>query len=228
MAGWAIYAFPAVAAAACPHCYGMTRVAPDLIVDADTDQGAVAALGAMRDEARATTLAFFGAVGRTPVVVVCESQGCDRKLGGRGARAVTYSTPFATIIRVSPHGRDATIFTHEFAHVALHGRVGLRALLRGAVPAWLDEGVAVVVSNDARYLRPGTKADERCMSTTIRALPETAWDWAPAAGRDPSIYADAACRVMRWMEAHGGRQGLLEMLDAVGAGRVSRIDDPRD
>jgi hypothetical protein len=50
------------------------------------------------------------------------------------------------------------ILAHEFSHVDLHTRIGLMRFLAGAIPAWFDESLAVIVSDDARYLKPGTTA----------------------------------------------------------------------
>ncbi|MCO4054640.1 MAG: hypothetical protein HEQ16_11440 [Bosea sp.] len=127
--------------------------------------------------------------------------------------------PFVSIIRLAPRGLNLTILTHEFSHVELHRRIGVLKLLRGAIPAWFDEGVAVIVSDDERYLNPGATAHDRCKREVARPLPVSAFVWAPEAGKDPMLYADAACLAVRWMDINGGRDGVLRQIDAIAEGQ---------
>lgn len=213
------WALPALAAVGCPSCYGLEPAAPGVPVErAMPEEGRRRLLADAGDAAAAVAL-WFGETGTSPVLLACVTEDCDRRLGGLGARAVTYSTPVGTVIRLSPRGLDRVILTHELSHVALHGRVGLLRVLTGALPTWFDEGVAVVVSEDARYLRPGDMAAARCRAEPSGALPETPRAWNRVAGRQPMLYAEAACGVLRWMERHGGRAGLSAALDALAEGR---------
>jgi hypothetical protein len=83
-------------------------------------------------------------------------------------------------VMLSPRGIDAVIAAHELAHVELHERLGSHA---GHVPQWFDEGLAVLVSDDPRYLRPETAVD-RCLVASDEALPATLPEWLRAAGAD--------------------------------------------
>jgi hypothetical protein len=216
------WSYPAIGAAACARCYGMEWLEGGIVVDAAMPQPLRSALLQGAAQAQITVGTFFDGFDRVPIVVACSTDTCDRRLGGRGARATTMSTPAFTVVRVSPRGIDPTILVHEYAHVELHRRIGVLNLLRGAIPAWFDEGVAVIVSEDARYLKPGLTAAQRCMAEPRSELPASPWEWGPLAGRDHSLYADAACRVLRWMETNGGRAGLLVALDAAGRGEPLR------
>ena len=145
-------------------------------------------------------------------LLACQSAGCDRRLGGRGAAAVTYSLgPFA-VVRISPRGLSTTILAHELTHVALHARMGVAGQLADRLPAWADEGLAVLVSDDPRYLAPGTGAD-RCRKTPRPDLPETAGDWLRLAAQERDIYAEAACAMLRWMAENGGWAGVWAVVD---------------
>jgi hypothetical protein len=212
------FVYPPIGAALCPACHGMERIQTRVIVDAGMPPATREKLIQNIGSGTSVVRAFYGSLGREPFVVACSTEACDRDMGGRGARADTLSTPFATVLRVSPRGIDPTIMAHEMSHVELHRRVGIWTFLAGAVPAWFDEGVAVVVSNDTRYLKDGQTADQRCMRTTDRELPSSGQAWGIMAGKDRTIYADAACDVLRWMERNGGRDGLLRTIDQVAAG----------
>ena len=209
--GAVAWTYPALAAAVCAPCAGLERVTPTLVVEPSMDAATRAELLATREAASQRVADFFGT--RSPaldgaVLVACVTEACDRRLGGRGPRATAYSTPVLTAIRLSPRGLDRTIVAHELAHVAIHERAGHARQRSGAFPAWFDEGLAVIVSRDTRYVREG-----RATRCAPGALPSNPHDWAALTGREPMIYADAACRVLRWLQAHGGRDGLLHALE---------------
>jgi hypothetical protein len=212
------YTYPALAAALCPSCYRLERETPNLIVEAGMPAAMRRQLESDIALAETTVRSFYGTFEKQPLLIACATDACDLRLGGRGSRAATMSTPLTTVIRLAPSGLNPTILAHEFSHVELLRRLGTWALIKGILPAWVDEGVAVIVSNDDRFLRPGFKAADRCLRDTDRPLPVTPFEWGPIAGKDTMIYADAACRVLHWIDANGGTPGLLRALDSVAAG----------
>ncbi len=212
------YAYPIAVAVVCPSCYGMEYAGQRIVVDTAMPARMRLELSGDADIAASTVGAFYGAFPRQPYLVACSTEACDRRMGGRGAKAITLSAPFVTVLRLSPRGIDPTILVHEFSHVELHRRVGLWARLTGAFPAWFDEGIAVLVSADQRYLESGAIASERCLHDSGRALPTTPSEWTSRAGKDSTLYADAACRVLRWMDVNGGKDGLLSAIGAAGTG----------
>jgi hypothetical protein len=107
---------------------------------------------------------------------------------------------------LSPRGVDAVIASHEMAHIELHQR------LDADVPQWFDEGLAVVVAGDPRYL------GEHCRTAFEGPLPETLPAWLDAASADQQVYARAACRVQRWLGATGGRDAVLRLIDQMNGG----------
>lgn len=218
----AAYGYPALAATMCAACYGMEHATPRLIVDRGMPPRMRDALSAHVGEAESRVRRFYGRFDLAPIIVACSTDECDRRMGGRGALASTSTTPLAIITRVSPRGQTPTILAHEFSLVELHRRIGWWRLVNGAMPVWFDEGVAVIVSDDGRYLNSGATAAGRCVRDDAGPLPASPAEWGPRAGKDRMIYADAACRVLRWMDAHGGREGLLRAID--GAARNGAFD----
>jgi hypothetical protein len=206
---------PAVAAYVCPNCYGFLRVNDSLFVDPVMSAEDATKLQEVIAPARDRVAAFYGSFDRLPTLIVCSTKECDHRLGGRGAKARAYGTAF---IRVSPEGLNQTILAHEFSHVELHTRIGLVRFLTGAVPAWFDEGLAVIVSDDARYLKPGVTSATRCLAEPEGSLPSSFLQWGPLAGKTPDLYAQAACRVMQWIEGNGGTAGLLTAIAQVADG----------
>ena len=206
---------PAVAAYACPSCYGLQRVTGSLIVDPAMSVEDRTKLQEIVARAAVQVADFYGSFAQQPILLACATEECDRRLGGKGARANTYGTTF---IRLSPRGLNQAILAHEFSHVELHARIGVFRLLVGAIPAWFDEGLAVIVSDDARYLRRGATSATRCLAEPDGDLPSSPFQWGPAAGKTPGLYAQAACRVMRWMEENGGQVGLRAAISQVANG----------
>ncbi len=211
-------AAPALAAVVCPGCYGLVRTPAGVMVEATVPIERRGEIERLIASAEPPVRAFFGDIVRRPYVIACTTDACDKSLGGRGARAVTYSSLGFSVVRLSPRGIDRTIVTHELSHVQVHAIIGLINLLRGAVPAWFDEGLAVLVSDDARYVKTGQTAAERCKEPASANLPASPFEWAPQSGKNPLMYANAACTVAHWLEANGGKSGVLTALDAVANG----------
>lgn len=216
--GGIVIAWPAMAAYVCPSCYGLEPVTSNLFVESAMPATDRATLRETVATAAAQVATFYGSFDRRPTVLACETAACDHRLGGRGARATTFGTLF---IRVSPRGLNQTILTHEFSHVEFHARVGDYRLLTGSVPAWFDEGLAAIVSNDSRYLRPGLTGETRCLVEPGGDMPSSPFQWSAEAGKTPALYAHAACRVMRWLDANGGLMGLRVAIQGVADGSRS-------
>jgi hypothetical protein len=196
---------PAIAAYACPGCYGLERTANRLFVDRAMSTEDRTNLEDIVARAATQVADFYGSFDHRPTILACATELCDRRLGGKGARANTYGT---TLIRLSPRGLNQTILAHEFSHFELHARIGILRQLSGALPAWFDEGLAVIVSDDARYVGRGATTGMRCLAEPTGDLPSNPLQWGPVAGSTPGLYAQAACRVIRWMEVNGGKEGL--------------------
>jgi hypothetical protein len=212
--GGVIVAWPAMAAYVCPACYGLEPVTRDLLVESAMPAAQRTALRETVARAAERVASFYGAFDRRPTVLACETDACDHRLGGRGARATTFGTLF---IRLSPRGLNPTILAHEFSHVEFHARVGDYRLLTGKVPAWFDEGLAVIVSDDVRYLGPGVTSETRCQAEP-GDMPSSPFKWSEEAGRRHDLYSQAACRVMRWLDANGGVAGLRVAMQGVADG----------
>lgn len=205
------------AAYACPACFGLEGMGSGIYVETTMPLPDRAKLARMISQAREQVASFYGSFEPTPVLLVCATEGCARRLG-EGAKATAFGASF---IRVAPAGTTVTILAHEFSHIELHARIGLWKLLRGALASWFDEGVAVIVSNDARYLKPGNTSKDRCLvdasAMSPASLPTSIFQsgW----GSRPGLYAAAACNVLKWMDANGGRESLLAAVSDVADGK---------
>lgn len=209
--GWAQ---PTLAALVCPRCFGFERLSGDLFVEGTMSPEQRAGLRSAVAEAERRVLGIYGEVHSSPIVLACGTETCWHRLGGRSARGGALGT---SGLRLSPRGLNPVIIAHELSHIELHHRIGLWRFARGAVPAWFDEGFAVIVSDDDRYLLPAAAGD-RCRAEPDTTLPTSQREWPRRAGADHTLYARAACRVSRWMARNGGSEGILTLLDRVRAG----------
>jgi hypothetical protein len=202
-----VTAFPAVAATACPGCYGLQQVRPGLHVEPGLTAAQQRQVRDAVDEGTRRVAAFYGGLHSDPAFLACVTDACYERMGGGGERGVAVLN---RAVMLSPRGIDPVIAAHELSHVELHALVG-----SASVPQWFDEGLAVLVADDARYLLPAGAGD-RCRVPPAGPLPETLDDWLRAAGADQKIYAQAACAVSRWVAGND----LHELIADLAAGGV--------
>ncbi|GAA3153186.1 hypothetical protein GCM10010486_18760 [Nonomuraea roseoviolacea subsp. carminata] len=203
-------AYPSVAATTCPGCYGLTELEPGVYAEkslsGEQRQRIHRTVAAARDRIEG----FYGTPVSSPRLLVCVTDACYARIGGKKERGIAILN---RSVMLSPRGLDTVIASHEMSHVELHAR------LAGGVevPQWFDEGLAVVVSDDPRYLRPEAAGD-RCTTPPTGPLPVTLEQWLAAAGKDATTYAKSACQVHRWLRSHDDRQGLLTLIQRLNAG----------
>ncbi|GAA3692250.1 hypothetical protein GCM10022224_067430 [Nonomuraea antimicrobica] len=210
VAGVAV-AFPSVAATTCPGCYGMEQVRPGLYLEPGRSAAWERQVAEAVDAANRRVADFYGGRQSHPDILACLTATCYQKIGGGRERGIAVLN---RAVMLSPNGIDPVIASHEMSHVELHARLGSGA---GLIPQWFDEGLAVVVSGDPRYLKPETTGD-RCRVSTQEALPRTLDDWLRSAKADQDMYAKAACRASQWLQANGGSTAVLELIEHMAGG----------
>jgi hypothetical protein len=212
----AVLAFPFAGAAACPLCYGLDRFGDNGFIEPTASPQQRGQVLDVLEQARGRVAGFYGRLDAQPRVLVCVSADCYRRIGGIGSRGTVL---FDVALQLSPRGIDPVIAAHELSHIELHHRLGRIRHLMGAIPAWFDEGVAVVVSDDRRYLAPADAAD-RCLIRSDEKLPTGKFEWIRETGRYDTnqLYAKAACRVADWMAAKGGAAAVMRLVARVSRG----------
>lgn len=206
-------AFPSVAATTCPGCYGLERLASGVYAESGLPPARTRQVLSAVEEAERRVGAFYGGRRTSPRILACLSDRCYRHIGGGGERGVAVLN---RAVMLSPAGVNPVIASHEMSHVELHARLDSGG---AEVPQWFDEGLAVLVSGDPRYLGPETAAD-RCLVSPGAPLPVTLDAWLRAASADQRAYAEAACRVSRWVAANGGPHAVLDLVRRLNAGET--------
>jgi hypothetical protein len=210
-AGITAVTFPVVAAVACPACRGLDRLADGVYAEpgqTPVQRRQVLAVLATADE---RIRAFYGSRRSRPRVLVCRTPACYHRIGGGGEKG---QSVLDVGLILSPDGINGVIAAHELAHVEFHERLGGA---RRGVPQWFDEGLAVLVADDPRYLAPVSAAD-RCLVEPGGPLPTTGDRWRRAATADPDTYARAACVVSRWVAGHGGPPAVTGLIGKLSGG----------
>jgi hypothetical protein len=208
-----------------PQSFGMDPVGPRLYAEPAMTPAQRQEVQRQVDMGRAQVERFYGNITTTPYFVACISRECDVRFGSYGQRAASYGD---MAIRLSATGASAPIIAHEWSHAELYHRAGGWWYAR-RIPRWFDEGVAVVVADEARH------SDENWREIERRGLPVPTLDelisfgdWGVAvnkygetAGDIPGnlhvVYTTVG-REMRGFLSCTGTAGIASVLAAVRAG----------
>ena len=195
----------------CPQCYGLRDIGQRVFVDPTFTARDEASLRDAIAIGRRRAAKFFGANKGRPVIAACKTQRCLDTFGGGRAKAVAYGW---YAIRMAPSGLNPTIATHELIHIELHWRLGAFGFWRPDIPAWFDEGLAVVLSEDKRFWR---RTSERHVLAVMQAKTFSEWSTFTRKVGWRVSYGAAATAVRR-LNRKVGRKGLRQLIDQVLAG----------
>ena len=195
----------------CPTCYGLREIGDRIYVDqAFTARDEQRFLKAV-EVGRSRAVAFFDVAKGRPRIAACKTQSCLDIFGGGRSKAVAYGWH---AIRMSPSGLNATIAAHELIHIELHWRLGVMGLWGPSIPAWFDEGLAVVLSQDKRFRR-------RVGVDHVRSVMKvrTFADWTQFSNDVGwRVSYGAAAEAVRRLDRKLGRKGLRRFVDKVLSG----------
>lgn len=158
---------------------------------------------------------FYGSARYRPRVLVCATSQCIRRFGGNNGSTGSIGS---LVLLLSSQSINIIDISHQLALIELQGRMGMFHMFMGSVPAWFEEGVAVLVSDDPQFIATPPNKRDRCLADPNNDLPVQMSNWRRKADSDPSLYASAACRVDRWMLARGGSMAVVRLLDRIAHG----------
>lgn len=130
-----------------PTWFGFNEIGGNVYMQTGATPDEQRAVVTAIDAARARIAAFFGEATARPRIFACPTEQCFVANGGLTALGKTYGS---SIVLLSPRGIDPVVIAHELTHAELHLRIGDVTAWR-RIPAWFDEGLAVLVSGDPRY-----------------------------------------------------------------------------
>lgn len=212
-AGFIVLVARPVAVVACPQCFGLAKAADGVYVESSMSEEMRRHVLQVLAQAEERVGHFYGTLEHRPRTVVCATDACFERIGGAGTRVGSLGS-FALL--VSSQGTNVVLISHELSHVELHGRAGLWHMEMGAVPAWFDEGVAVLVSDDPEYLAPARPGRDRCAAGPMADMPTDPAEWRDKlAEQGDLLYASAACQADLWMIAHGGPPAVPALLTKI-------------
>ncbi|WP_349295657.1 hypothetical protein ABEB22_14275 (plasmid) [Thioclava sp. 'Guangxiensis'] len=190
---------PSIGVFLCSPCYGFKQTASNFYVERETPEEKIISFKEALDNATVQVKDVFGGIkAPTPKIFVCATKYCAKRIGmnPNGEKASVILA--GRMMRVAPGGQSNTILSHELTHAELHHRVGISIMAQGLIPAWFDEGVAVAVSQDSRYLTLSKNGALHCLLEPGQNLPSDRDEWNKrAADGEHDLYARAACRVIR-------------------------------
>ena len=123
-----------------PESFGLSPITPSIYVEAGADERTRVKLRDAMEKAEDAIRATYGSVNSRPIVHACVSEGCYEAFGGRSSVAKVYGNR----ILLSPRGLNWHFLAHEWSHAEMRSRQTISAWWY--MPQWLDEGVAVAVS----------------------------------------------------------------------------------
>ncbi len=211
-----IYFFPIFGAVVCPTCFGFVEVESGIYIDAslDADLEKDKILSNL-DAARLLLREVYVEVeAPLPAIFLCVSKNCATYLGRRGEKASSFGHWAIVVYR---DGNSPGILAHELSHIEIGFRLGFYNM--SSVPIWFDEGVAVVVSQDRRYLNVDPSGRLSCKEGVSGAMITDLDEWWRRAGTgDIGIYSAAACEVIKWIDHSGNEGSLVRLLDLLRSG----------
>jgi hypothetical protein len=214
-----VYSEPHVRAYLCPACSGFHEVAPRIYADNQASDAQVDAALQSFGAAQDMLQKVYPDRAADPVWLLCLSGDCGVTTGPT-PQAMAYANSF---VFVYPEGANPTILAHELAHTELHARLGsLRRLVSQPVPTWFDEGLAVLVSHDPRFLEVDQGVVTGCKAGDWPVPPADQRSFRKrAASETQALYTASACMTIDWLDDHGGVSAMPVLLDQIRSGDLA-------
>ncbi|MDE2090832.1 MAG: hypothetical protein KGJ08_02885 [Gammaproteobacteria bacterium] len=204
-----------LAVALCPVCFGFEKAGCGVYVQhgmpVEQQTLTMRVLALADDRIRG----FYGDIEFHPRVLICTTQDCIVGIGGGDAATGSVG---ALVLLLGPKGMNEIDITHELSLIEVAGRVGLFHSIMDTVPAWFDEGVAVVASDAPEFTALASANQNGCLTKPTDDMPADRTQWTEEASQYPFIYAQAGCRVAEWMATRGGGSAVSRLLARVANG----------
>lgn len=165
-----------------PRAEGLSPISPGLWID---DPARAAEAQDVTQKSREIAAAFHGTAPLPDRIVFCTTQPCADRFNIY-ARGLSYG---GHLILLAPEGINQTILAHELSHIALRTNARWFEDIRPRFPSWFDEGLAIHVSPDPRYIQPERLEDA---AWVLGAHTRRDWGRLVTAENYPQVYGSAA------------------------------------
>ncbi|MGH1349932.1 MAG: hypothetical protein ACRBBN_03875 [Methyloligellaceae bacterium] len=204
------YLFPIYPALICPGCFGFEKVSDNFYIQTGVSRQKRKEIVENYDIAQIRVSAVLGPIQSKPIIFACNDELKFRSLGGGKER---WQVLAQTAINFSPRSLNVSAMGHSLSHLELKLKVG-GSRASSAIPAWFDEGLAVLVSKDARYT--GEPKDGEMTELNVQAL-KSRIQWQNAIAEGKKVYAPSYRVVKNWFDK-AGQAGVNELIERVKKG----------
>jgi hypothetical protein len=192
---------------------GLTRLDDGLYVDPGMPPEERERVKTVVSESLQRVEHFFGTTTSRPTIIATYTPALQEWLGTTAG--VAHRSLIGSNIVLSPTGENVDVLSHEWTHCVLGARVDAMTLLRGRLPVWFDEGLAM--QNDRRPLYAVDAVEG--MPTPEELVIIATRDGFQTGGGKGAVYAYRLARqeVARWYRI-AGKKGLNEFIRRVKEG----------
>jgi hypothetical protein len=185
--------------------FDVQKISPRTYVQSSDADGNAAHLRSI-GVAQARVARYVGPLRSDPVWIICNSSECYSGITGNGFKASAFGS---FLIVVSPRAHSVEFLAHELLHAELSSRLSSSAIKQ--VPAWFNEGLAVLVSEDPRFTSR-TQSWQRlnCIEEYDEFFSQIAKDYETA-------YSMALSCVAPWF-GKAGEGGFSKIIDLLNSG----------
>jgi len=208
-----------------PGLFGLESISDHFFVDSEMPEVQRDLFLKAASAAKDKVFSRYGEIVSSPDIFACSSKDCFQRIGSTTSKAKAYGS---SKILLSPEGITKALIAHEWSHAELYDRIGGYPKIK-RVPAWFNEGLAVVVSDEPSH------SEEVWNYIVNNDIPRpqlaeltTRKDWVIAVrtygnnnAGDPEkvsvVYATAGHEVRRWFN-NVKTKGLINLIEMLNQG----------
>ena len=209
-----------------PEWFGMERVNNYMYADPNMSEQKRNNFVELVSDAKGSVENYFGSLMSYPDVFACSTEACYQQYGGVTSRAKAYGN---SKLLLSPRGITTPVIAHEWSHAELYTQLGGYSNVK-KIPAWFNEGLAVMVSSEPSHSVEAWN-DIKRKGVLVPQISNliTKEDWLAAikkygdeeASTNPNksgvVYASAGHEVRMWFNK-GGTEKLAQFIELINQG----------
>lgn len=211
---------------ACPECFDFKSAGNNLYYSKTTSQKQIKKINRYNANAIAKVREYYPDFEQTAMIYVCTNKKCDSDTGFHKSKDHKAFAIGSSVVIISSNGIRQEVFTHEFAHIALHKLMVEQKRDKASIPIWFDEGLSVFIAKDKRYLIDGKIGLQACKYPDIANLPITEADWDKESSKSKELYGKSGCAVSIWAQDAANDKKMIynKIVNRLGTGNLAIAD----